>query len=74
MMRYDETYAVELHDYVDVEIDDCVHAGVVTKLFSRAGEVRVRYEDNFDPTREGHPRIKSARVPVRQISLIARDG
>ena len=73
-MRYDATYAVEIYDVVDVEIDRQTHVGVITRLFPCTGEVRVRYRDEIDVTRAGNPRIKSVRVAVREISLMARDG
>jgi hypothetical protein len=74
MLTYDDTYAVEIYDVVDIEIDRHIHSGIVTRLFPRMGEVQVRYADDLDFTRAGNPRIKSRRVSVRQISLVARDG
>ena len=73
-LRYDDTYAVELYDRVNLDLDDWVHEGQVTRIYPRAGEVQVRYADELDVTRKGDPRIKSTRVPIEQIALIARDG
>lgn len=71
----DGIYAVELFDQVDVRMDGCVHAGEITRIHARSGEVRVRYADGYDIARTtGNPRVKSARVPVSAVDLIARDG
>lgn len=68
-------YAVEMYDQVDVRVDGCAHAGEITRIYPRFGEVRVRYADGYDIARTtGNPRVKSARVPVSAVDLIARDG
>jgi hypothetical protein len=74
MLMYDENYQVELYDVVEVRIDRHTHMGIVTRLFPRAGEVQVRYQDELDATRSGSPRRKSGRVPVRDVDLLERDG
>jgi len=73
-LMYDETYAIEIYDAVDVEIDGHAYEGIVTRLFPRIGRVQVRYRDHVDATRSGEPRSKSASVSVHDIALLGRDG
>lgn len=74
MLKYDEVYPVERYDAVDVEINGRVYAGVVIRLYPRLGEVQVRYEDDLYTTRAGDPLVRSTRVSVNKIALLAKDG
>ncbi len=74
-------YAVEIGDTVEFTRPDpwCPGAtrtleGQVTAIRVRAKELRIRYEDPEDTTREGDPEVRSATVPLADCSLLRRDG
>lgn len=47
-----------------------VYDGVVTRIFPRSREVRVRYPDHRDIARTtGEPRTRSVRVPLGDVDL-----
>ncbi|MGB5147481.1 MAG: hypothetical protein WBN86_10190 [Porticoccaceae bacterium] len=74
LLRYDDIYAVELWDKVTVLVDDHLYEGYVAKLFPRTEQVQVGYLDWMNVNRAGDPSRKSARVSVRDIELVRRDG
>jgi hypothetical protein len=73
-LRYDENYAVELFDHVEVRIGGLTFDGEITGLYPRKGMVRVRYLDTLDFRKDGEPKRKPARVPVGDVDLIGRDA
>lgn len=72
-LRYDEEYAVEMFDRIEVEIGGGVFDGVVTKLHPRKGDVSVRYDDHINTLRNGDPRRCAARVPLSAVVFMGRD-
>lgn len=71
----DQIYAVDLNDRVEISVDGMVAEGVITKIHPHKSEVTVRYENHHDAYRtSGNPRKRSVRLPVADVTLIARDG
>ena len=75
-LRYDETYAVEMFDWVEVTcpITGIVYDGQVKKIKPRAARVVCLIEDHNDWTRGGNLRRKRMEVAVEHVVLIRRDG
>ena len=75
-LRYDENYAVEMFDQVEVTcpITGIVYDGQVKKIKPRVGRVVCLIEDHNDWTRSGDPRRKRMEVAVEHVVLTARDG
>lgn len=71
---YDENYAVELFDRVEIRLDGQVFDGFIKAIHPRVGDVTVRYLDHLDARRDGEPKRNTARVPVADCDLIGRDG
>ncbi len=79
-LRYPDTdYAVEPFDRVEARLsgrfDGRQVEGVVTRIWPRKRAVTLRFADGYDPWRTtGNPRIKTVRVQIDRVDLIARDG
>ena len=74
-----EHYEVELFDRVEVtltpELGGHTCEGIIKKLHPKSRTVTVRYEDHRDYGRTtGEPKMKTARVFLAAVELIARDG
>ena len=81
VLRYDETYAVELYDRVEMRLDGQIFDGEITKIHPRLGMVRVAFLDHRDTCRDGSPKRQyreakrtSVRVPAVDVDLMERDG
>ncbi|HTV68076.1 MAG TPA: hypothetical protein VMF90_06010 [Rhizobiaceae bacterium] len=78
-LRYDEEYAVELYDRVEVrpsiigQLDERVYDGQVVGLRERSGKVIVRYDTDETYRTSGKPIFKTAPFDISQVALIARD-
>lgn len=74
--RDEHPYEVELGDEVEFQhmlTGPCTHGGVITAIYPRKEQVRIRYEDQNDWTRKtAEPKVKVATVPVSCVELIRR--
>ena len=72
-----ERNQVEIGDEVDCEIitdhGAMDYRGEVTAISPRNAQVRVLYTDPMDFVRStGEPRVKSTRLPIANVTLLAR--
>ena len=73
-LHYDETYAVEMYDRIDLHFDGQIFDGKTAKIHSRLGMVRVAFLDYLDARRDGSSKRKSVRVPAADVDLMEQDG